>query len=147
MNISQNPGEAPMRKISALAQVSCLLLFLLLLALSAVPAAAVAEVGAKYQSVSGNKVVFLVKVDGSPPASLIIQHFHPAGRQLLRASPAADKTGNGTSSSKWFLKSVRPGIYPFSLSYDGPISPSGIRIILRYHDPQTGSYRENIVHP
>jgi hypothetical protein len=124
-----------------------LLFVLLLFSLAALPSAAAASAGAVYKSVNGNKVVFLVEVGIPAPASLIVQHFHPQGTRLLAASPSADQINNGAGTSKWLIKNVRPGVYPFSLSFDGRISPADLKIILRYHDPKTGSFREIVIRP
>ncbi len=102
---------------------------------------------AVYQSIANNKVVFLVEVGSPAPTSLIVQHFHPSDNRLISTSPQADKVDRQSGTAKWFLKNVRSGMYPFSLSFTGEIDPGSIQLILRYRDPQTRSFQEIVVRP
>lgn len=125
-----------------------LLLFPLLLVLAA-PLQSLANGSAsiEYQSVSQNKVVFMVKVKSPAPSSLIIKHFHPANNNLLTSSPRARQINNDRGYSKWLLKNVRPGVYPFSLTFAKPVNPGDLRLSLQYRSPSSGNFQEVTTRP
>lgn len=100
-----------------------------------------------YQSVSQNKVVFTVKVSSPAPSTLIVQHYHAAGNNLVAASPRPQQIDNRRGYSKWLLKNVRPGVYPFSLTFRKKVQPDDIQLILRYRDPKGGVFFEKLARP
>jgi hypothetical protein len=100
-----------------------------------------------YQSVSENKVVFTVTVSPPAPTTLIVQHYHAVGNDLLAASPKAQQIDNSRGYSKWLLRKVRPGVYPFSLTFRKTVRPEDIQLILRYRDPQGGRFFEEFAQP
>jgi hypothetical protein len=110
-------------------------------------ASAATPARAVYQSIANKKVVFLVEVGITAPSSLIVQHYHPRDNRLISTSPQADKIERQSGTAKWFLKNVSSGMYPFSLSFTEKIDPDTIQLILRYRDPQTGSFQESVVRP
>lgn len=139
-------GEIPMRKrlLPALMPLIAVLIF----TLQQTPASAAAPAAsARYQSVSGNTVVFVVDVGSPAPSSLILQHIHPAQRKLVSSSPRADKIYNARGVCKWLIKNSRSGTYPFSLTFDGPVSGNDISLILRYRHPSTKTFKEITVKP
>ncbi|MEE4240140.1 MAG: hypothetical protein V2I36_01645 [Desulfopila sp.] len=125
----------------------CFLWVILFFFLTALPAATAQPVRAVYQSVANSKAVFLVEVGNPAPASLIIQHFHPQESRLIGTSPRADKIDDQSGNAKWFLKNVKAGIYPFSLSFNRKVAPETLRLIIRYREPQTGSFQEIVMRP
>lgn len=100
-----------------------------------------------YQSVSQNKVVFTVEVSSPAPTTLIVQHYHAAGNELMAASPRAQQIDNKRGYSKWLLRNVRPGVYPFSLTFRNTVQRDDIQLILRYRDPQGGGFFEKFARP
>jgi hypothetical protein len=100
-----------------------------------------------YQTVSQNKVVFTVNVSSPAPTTLIVQHYHAAGNDLVAASPRAQQIDNSRGYSKWLLRNVRPGVYPFSLTFKNTVQPDDIQLILRYRDPQGGGFFEKFARP
>lgn len=120
---------------------------LLLLFSLGVPAYAKDSAAISYQKVSQNKVVFAVEVSSPAPSSLIVQHYHSSDNNLVAASPRAQRIDNGRGYSKWLLKGVRPGVYPFSLTFSKNVRPGNIQLILRYRDPRGGRFFEKSVRP
>jgi hypothetical protein len=100
-----------------------------------------------YQNVTGNKVVFTVEVATPAPSTLIVQHYHTAGNDLVAASPRAQQIDNKRGYSKWLLRNVRPGVYPFSLTFSNAVRPGDLQLILRYRDPQGGGFFEKFSRP
>lgn len=100
-----------------------------------------------YQNVSGKKVVFTVEVASPAPSTLIVQHYHSAGNDLVAASPRAQQIDNKRGYSKWLLRNVRPGVYPFSLTFNKNVRPGDLQLILRYRDPQGGGFFEKFSRP
>jgi len=100
-----------------------------------------------YISVTGNTIKFVVNVGNPAPANLIIHHFHPTQAILLSTIPQPSKVNNEDGSAKWFLKSVKPGKIPFTLSFKKNISKTDIRAIFRYRDPSTGKLLESTILP
>ncbi len=104
-------------------------------------------VNAKYQSVINNKVVFLVEVGNPAPSSLIVSHKHPPSNRLLSASPAATKMNQQAGVSKWLLKNVKPGVYPFSLSFKNPVVPRTVSFTVRHRDAASGKFHDKLIRP
>lgn len=104
-------------------------------------------VSAKYQSVANNKVVFLVEVGNPAPSSLIVSHKHPPSNRLLSSSPAATKMNQKAGVSKWLLKNVKPGVYPFSLSFKNPVVPRTVSLTVRHRDVASGKFQEKLIRP
>ncbi len=104
-------------------------------------------VNAKYQSVSKHKVVFLVEIGNPAPSSLIVSHKHPPSNKLISASPAATKMNQKAGVSKWLLKNVKPGVYPFSLSFKKPVSPGSLSLTVRHRDANSGKFQEMLIRP
>ncbi len=100
-----------------------------------------------YQNVSENKVVFAVEVSSPAPTTLIVQHYHAAGNDLIAASPRAQQIDNRRGYSKWLLRNVQPGVYPFSLTFRSTVHPEDIQLILRYRDPRGGGFFEKYARP
>lgn len=96
----------------------------------------------EYQRISRNKVVFTVRVSSPPPSGVIVQHFHSGGNALVASSPRAQQVNNTKGYAKWLLKNVRPGVYPFSLTFKRNIRPSDLQLMLRYRSPRDGEFRE-----
>lgn len=95
-----------------------------------------------YQRISRNKVVFVVRVSSPPPSSVIVQHYHSGSNPLVASSPRAQQVNNRKGYAKWLLKNVRPGVYPFSLTFKKNIRPSDLQLMLRYRNPRDGGFRE-----
>lgn len=108
------------------------------------PCAVLADDSAKidYQRISKNKVVFIVRVSSPPPSSVIVQHFHPRGNALVASSPRAQQISNNKGYAKWLLKNVRPGVYPFSLTFTENVRPGDIQLMIRYRNPRDGGFQE-----
>lgn len=100
-----------------------------------------------YQSISGKKVVFTVEVSSPTPTTLIVQHYHSVGNDLVAASPRAQQIDNNRGFSKWLLRKVRPGVYPFSLTFKNTVRPDNLQLILRYRDPNGGGFFEKFARP
>ncbi len=124
-----------------------LILTFILLTCTALSGYAASTVDAKYQSVSNNKVVFLVEVGSPAPSSLIVSHKHPPGNRLMSTSPAATKMNQKAGVSKWLLKNVRPGVYPFSLSFKNPVAPRSLSFTVRHRDAASGKMQESLIRP
>jgi len=95
-----------------------------------------------YQRISRNKVVFIVRVSSPPPSSVIVQHYHSGSNALVASSPRAQQVNNREGYAKWLLKNVRPGVYPFSLTFKKNIRPGDLELMLRYRNPRDGGFRE-----
>lgn len=130
-----------------MAQKPLIFHLLLLTILLAMPISAVAGARAQYQNGSGKTITFLVEVTSPAPSSLIVQHFHPTGITIIGTSPQANKVNPGSGIAKWFLKNIQPGTYRFSLSFNKSVTQGDIRLILRYRDPASGSFKESAVSP
>jgi len=100
-----------------------------------------------YQRISRNKVVFIVRVSAPPPSSVIVQHYHSDSNALVASSPRAQQVNNRKGYAKWLLKNVRPGVYPFSLTFKKNIRPSDLQLMLRYRNPRDGGFREVTTRP
>jgi len=120
---------------------------LILIFFSAVTCYAEDPATVKYQNVSQNKAVFNVEVSAPAPSTLIVQHYHAANNNLVAASPRAQQIDNKRGYSKWLLRNVRPGVYPFSLTFKNRVKSNDIQLILRYRDPQGGGFFEKFARP
>lgn len=100
-----------------------------------------------YRGVAGNRITFAVTISAPPPTSVIVQHFHPAGMQVVSSSPSADKINTQSGTIKWFVKNPQPGSYSFSLQLAKAAPPSTLRLVLRYKDRQSGSLVERTAKP
>lgn len=127
------------------AGIAACMVMLFLLHTASVAAAPPAS--ARYQSVSGKTVVFVVEIGSPAPSSVIIQHMHPARRTLVGSSPRADKVNSARGVCKWLIKNSRSGIYPFRMTFDAPVSGKDIRLTLRYRNPSTKTFEEVSVRP
>lgn len=127
--------------------ITPLLYFLVSLFLAVPQSMAASNVTARYQSVKDNSVVFIVEVGSPAPANLIVSHSHPAANRLVSASPAATKINHQAGISKWLLRSVKPGVYPFSLHFKNPVQARALRLTVSHRNPASGSIKEFVVRP
>ena len=120
-----------------------------ILILTVLHEAALADNSARidYQRINKNKVVFVVRISSPPPTSVIVQHFHPGSNALVASSPRAQQISNKKGYAKWLLKNVRPGVYPFSLTFTENVRPRDIQLMIRYRNPHDGGFHELRTHP
>ena len=108
---------------------------------------AIEPVSGQYRSTFGTIVQLDLRVSYPPPASIIIEQYFPVGLQVISSEPALRKINDTRGVAKWLLKGVEPGFYSFSLRFDRPVQSSIFHAIIRYRNPQRGSFVEYRITP
>ena len=115
--------------------------------LFATQAHAIEPVSGQYRSTFGSTVQLDLRVGYPPPASIIIEQYFPVGLQIISAEPALRKISDTRGVAKWLLKGIKPGSYTISLQFDRPVQSSIFHAIIRYRNPQRGSFVEYRITP
>ena len=113
----------------------------------AAPVQAIEPVSGQYRSSFDTAVQLDLQVGYPPPASIIIEQYFPVGLQIISAEPALHKFSDTRGVAKWLLKGVKPGSYTISLQFDRPVQSSIFHAIIRYRNPQRGSFVEYRITP
>ncbi len=98
-------------------------------------------VSGRYLSATGNEVVLSLSIQSPSPVNLIVEQYLPPGNSIISTSPQAVKIDAARGKVKWLFRNTKSGGITLSIHLQTPLKGSA-RAIIRYRDPNGGSFTE-----
>ncbi len=89
--------------------------------------------------VTGNKIVLELQITSPAPEAIIVTEQLPKGVHLTKATPKYSKFVSDKGKVKWLLKGLSPGTHKVTVELEKQVSKKGIKAVLSYRDPSTGT--------
>ena len=103
-------------------------------------------VSGKYLSANGTSLVLRLTIQHPAPANLIVEQSLAPGNLVTSTSPQARKIDNTKHKVKWLFRNIRSGKITLSTRLKTPLTGHP-KAMIRYRDPQSGSFTEIRISP